>query len=38
MRHEMNTVLLKIERSRDLSSKAIKNMLKNGLESMVGAV
>ena len=38
MRNEMNTVLWRIERSRDLSPEAIRNMLKNGLESMVGAV
>ena len=38
MRNEMSTVLWKIERSRDLSPEAIRGMLKNGLESMVGAV
>ena len=38
MRNEMNTVLWKIERSRDLSPEGIRCMLKNGLESMVGAV
>ena len=38
MRNEMSTVLWKIERSRDLSPEALKHMLKNGLESMVGAV
>jgi hypothetical protein len=38
MRNEMNTVLWKIERSRDVSPKALKNMVKNGLDAMVGAV
>ncbi len=38
MRNEMSTVLSRIERSRDLSLEAIRGMLKNGLESMVGAV
>jgi hypothetical protein len=38
MRNEMSTVLWKIERTRDLSPEAIRNILKNGLESMVGAV
>jgi hypothetical protein len=38
MRNEMNTVLWKIERSRDVSPEAVKNMVRNGLESMVGAV
>ncbi len=33
----MNTVLWKIERSRDMSPEALKNMIKNGLESMVFA-
>jgi hypothetical protein len=38
MRNEMNTVLWRIERSRDVSPEALKNMFKNGLDSMVGAV
>ncbi len=38
MRNEMNTVLWKIERSRDMSPEALKIMIRNGLESMVGAV
>ena len=38
MRNEMNTVLWKMERSRDMSPEALKNMIRNGLESMVGAV
>jgi hypothetical protein len=38
MRNEMNTVLWKIERSRDVSPEAVKNMVRNGLDSMVGAV
>jgi uncharacterized protein YejL (UPF0352 family) len=38
MRNEMNTVLWKIERSRDVSPEALKNMVKNDLEAMVGAV
>jgi hypothetical protein len=38
MRNEMNTVLWKIERSRDVSPEALKYMVKNGLETMVGAV
>jgi uncharacterized protein YejL (UPF0352 family) len=38
MRNEMSTVLGKIERSRDMSPDALKNMMKNGLEAMVGAV
>jgi hypothetical protein len=38
MRNEMNTVLWKIERSRDVSPEALKYMVKNGLEAMVGAV
>ncbi len=38
MRNEMSTVLWKTERSRDLSPEPIRCMLKNGLESMVGAV
>jgi hypothetical protein len=38
MRNEMNTVIWKIERSRDVSPEAVKNMVRNGLESMVGAV
>jgi hypothetical protein len=37
MRNEMNTVLWKTERSRDMSPEALKNMIKNGLESMVCA-
>ncbi len=38
MRNEMSTVLWKIERSRDGSPEALRKMLKNGLEAMVGAV
>ena len=38
MRNEMNTALWKIERSRDLSPEAIRCMLRNCLESMIGAV
>jgi hypothetical protein len=38
MRNEMNTVIWKIERSRDVSPEALKNMLRNGLDAMVGAV
>jgi hypothetical protein len=38
MRNEMNTVMWKIERSRDVSPEALKNMFKNGLEAVVGAV
>jgi hypothetical protein len=38
MRNEMSTVLWRTERSRDLSPEAIRGMVKNGLESMVGAV
>jgi small-conductance mechanosensitive channel len=38
LRNEMNTVLWKMERSRDMSPEALKNMMKNGLEAMVGAV
>jgi hypothetical protein len=34
----MNSVPWKIERSRDMLPEALKNMMKNGLESMVGAV
>jgi hypothetical protein len=38
MRNEMNTVVWKIERSRDVSPEALKNMVRNGLDAMVGAV
>jgi hypothetical protein len=38
MRNEMNTVLWRIERSRDVSPEALKNMVKNGLDAMVGVV
>jgi hypothetical protein len=38
MRNEMNTVLWKIERSRDVSPEALKNMVRNGLDAMVCAV
>jgi DNA repair exonuclease SbcCD ATPase subunit len=38
MRNEMNTVIWKIERSRDVSPEAVKNMVRNGLDAMVGAV
>ncbi len=34
----MNTVIWKIEHSRDVSPEALKNMIKNGLDAMVGAV
>jgi hypothetical protein len=33
MRNEMNMVIWKIERSRDMSPEALRNMIKNGLES-----
>jgi hypothetical protein len=38
MRNEINTVIWKIELSRDVSPEALKNMVKNGLDAMVGAV
>jgi hypothetical protein len=38
MRNEMNTVIWKIERSRDVSPEALKYMVKNGFDAMVGAV
>jgi hypothetical protein len=38
MRNEMSTVLWRIERSRDVSPEALKNMVKNGLDVLVGAV
>jgi DNA repair exonuclease SbcCD ATPase subunit len=38
MRNEMNIVLWRIERSRDVSPEALKNMVKNGLDAVVGAV
>jgi hypothetical protein len=38
MRNEMNTVLWRIERSRDVSPEALKNMVKSGMEALVGAV
>jgi hypothetical protein len=38
MRNEMNTVLWRIERSRDVSTEALKNMVRNGLDAMVGTV
>jgi hypothetical protein len=38
MRNQMNTVIWKIERSRDVSPEALKYMVKNGLDAMVGAV
>ncbi len=38
MRNEMSAVLWKIERSRDVSPEALKNMFRNGLDAMVGAV
>jgi hypothetical protein len=38
MRNEMNTVIWKIECRRDVSPEALKNMVKNGLDAMVGAV
>jgi hypothetical protein len=34
----MNTVLLRIERSRDVSPEVLQNMVKYGLDAMVGAV
>jgi hypothetical protein len=36
MRNEKNTVLWKIECSRDVSPEALKNMVKNSLDAMVG--
>jgi hypothetical protein len=38
MRNEMSTALWRIERSRDGSPDALKKLLKNGLEAIVGAV
>jgi beta-glucosidase-like glycosyl hydrolase len=38
MRNEMNTVIWRIERSRDVSPEALKNMVRNGLDAVVGAV
>ncbi len=38
LRNEMNTVIWKIERSRDVSPEALKYMVRNGLDAMVGAV
>ncbi len=38
MRNDMNTVIWKIERSRDVSPEALKNMIKNGLDAIVGAM
>jgi hypothetical protein len=38
MRNEMNVVLWKIERSRDMAQEALKNMVKNDLDVIVGAV
>jgi hypothetical protein len=38
MRNEMNTVLWKIERSRDVAPEALKGMMRKGLEAMVGSV
>jgi hypothetical protein len=38
MRNEMTTVLWRIERSRDGSPEALRKLLKNGMEAMVGAV
>jgi hypothetical protein len=38
MRNEINTVIWRIERSRDVSPEALRNMVKNGLDAMVGAV
>jgi hypothetical protein len=38
MRNDMNTVIWKIERSRDVSPEALKNMVRNGLDAMVCAV
>jgi hypothetical protein len=38
MRNKMNTVLWKTERSRDVSPEALKKMVRNGLDAMVGAV
>jgi hypothetical protein len=38
MRNEMNTVIWKRERCRDVLPEALKYMVKNGLDAMVGAV
>ncbi len=38
MRNEMSTVMWRIERSRDMSPEALKNMIKNGMDAMMGAV
>jgi hypothetical protein len=38
MRNDMSAVLWRIERSRDGSPEALKKLLKNSLEAMVGAV
>jgi hypothetical protein len=38
MRNDMNTVIWKIEQSRDESPEALENMVKNGLDAMVGAM
>ncbi len=38
MRNEMNTVIWKKEHSREVSPEALKYMVKNGLDAMVGAV
>ncbi len=38
MRNEMNIVLWKIERRRDMSPEALKSMIKNGLESVISEV
>jgi hypothetical protein len=38
MRNEMNTLLWRIECNRDMSPEALKNMVNNGLDAMVGAL
>ncbi len=38
MRNEMNTVIWRIECSRDISPEALKNMVRNSLDAVVGAV
>jgi hypothetical protein len=35
LRNEMNTVMWKIERSRDMSPEALKNMFRKGLDSVL---
>jgi hypothetical protein len=38
MRKEMSTVLRELERSRDMSPEVLKNMVRTGLDALVGAV